>query len=58
VNLKRFIGTVAETCPSRLTTCYTRGFRQPSPKMTMTQDVLARTVEITSLKYRGSDYGD
>jgi hypothetical protein len=41
VDLKRFIGTVTEKCPSRPTARHTRAFSHPSPKVTKSQEVLA-----------------
>jgi hypothetical protein len=40
VGLKRFIGTVTEKCPSRLTARNTRTCSHPSPKVTKTQRIV------------------
>jgi hypothetical protein len=42
MELQRFIGTVTEKCPSRLTARNTRTFSHPSPKVTKSQDPLHR----------------
>jgi hypothetical protein len=52
-DLKRFFGEITEKCSSHITNWNIKTFRQPSPKVTKSQDVLTRAGRMRAVGYVG-----
>jgi hypothetical protein len=51
-DLKRFFGEITEKCSSHITNWNIKTFRQPSPKVTKSQEALAMCVRWMVVKSR------